>query len=139
MPRRTWTDAEKKQIQDTLQASPERREQLMTKLAPDVLKAIKRRLAGHVAMGTGDGTARITAGRVRDWINARLKNRETLAELFGGWTRERLVLLDQWIQELINQRSAKALEEAERELANAKAKVDALRVSLPPPHTASEG
>jgi hypothetical protein len=127
MPRRTWTDAEKKQIQDTLQASPERREQLMTKMAPDVLKAIKRRLAG------------ITAGRVRDWINARLKNRETLAELFGGWTRERLVLLDQWIQELINQRSAKALEEAERELVNAKAKVDALRVSLPPPHTASEG
>jgi len=130
MPRRIWTDTEKKLIRETLQASPERRAELLAKLPPALAKAVARRLTGQVAAGTGD-EPRITAGRVRDWIDARLKNRETLAEIFGGWSKERLVLLDRWVQELVNQHTGKALAQAERELAEAKAKVDALRQSAP--------
>ncbi len=132
MARRKWSEAESKQIQEALRASPERREQLMSQMTPQVLKAVKRRLSGQVAGVSENGTARLSTQRVAAWLKARLMNREIMAQVFEEWSRERLVLLDQWVQELIQQRTARALEQAEKDLADAKAKVEALRQAVPP-------
>ena len=131
MARRKWSEAEFKQIQEALQASPERREQLMVHMTPEILKAVKRRLSGQVAGVSEAGVSRLSARRVAAWLKARLMNREIMAFLFEDWSRERLLLLEQWIHELIQQRAARALEQAEKELAEAQAKVEALRTAAP--------